>query len=78
MIRLHDTSTVGARRCGDHRSPTRRYTRHRTCAEDGCETVLSVYNPDDRCALHAEPDYRACQLVVLRHLEPQLPARNAS
>jgi len=29
----------------------------RVCAEDGCTTRLSRYNPDDVCALHKNPQY---------------------
>ena len=29
------------------------YGRGRTCAEKQCETVLSQYNDDERCGLHA-------------------------
>jgi hypothetical protein len=30
----------------------RTYREGRVCAEPGCATVLSVYNPSPRCALH--------------------------
>lgn len=33
-------------------SRTRTHARGRVCAAPGCATVLSVYNPDARCALH--------------------------
>jgi len=28
----------------------------RICAEPGCETLLSRYNPDTLCSLHADED----------------------
>lgn len=33
--------------------PSRQYSAGRVCAQDGCGTVLSVYNRSDRCALHS-------------------------
>ncbi|MBI2710821.1 MAG: hypothetical protein HYX34_14180 [Actinobacteria bacterium] len=32
--------------------PSLRYGKGRVCAEDGCETKLSMYNDGDFCALH--------------------------
>ena len=43
----------------------RTYSEGRVCAEPGCTTVLSVYNPSPRCALH---QHRAV-VVRLRRLE---------
>jgi len=37
-------------------SGTRLPRVHRTgrvCTEDGCETLLSIYNPSEHCAVHA-------------------------
>lgn len=31
------------------------YPTGRVCQEDGCDTRLSQYNPDDLCALHKNP-----------------------
>ena len=31
-------------------------TDSRVCAEPGCATILSRFNEDDRCAIHAEPE----------------------
>jgi hypothetical protein len=33
---------------------SRTYESGRTCAEPGCETLLSTYNRRDKCWLHAE------------------------
>jgi hypothetical protein len=33
----------------------RRGRAGRVCAQDRCETVLSVYNPKDRCWEHTQP-----------------------
>lgn len=38
---------------GRHRPPS--FAKGRTCAAPGCETVLSIYNDDERCAAHARP-----------------------
>lgn len=35
------------------RRPPRTFARGRVCAERGCGTVLSIYNPGSRCAIHA-------------------------
>jgi hypothetical protein len=32
----------------------RAYQRGRICAHDGCDTILSVYNPSAYCGAHAE------------------------
>lgn len=28
------------------------YTHDRVCAEEGCKTLLSIYNGSDRCSVH--------------------------
>jgi hypothetical protein len=35
------------------RTPLRTYRAGRICVEGGCETVLSIYNRETRCAAHA-------------------------
>jgi hypothetical protein len=42
----HGTAIVGA--IGECRT----YRPGRVCVADGCTTVLSIYNPASRCALH--------------------------
>jgi hypothetical protein len=32
-----------------------RFAARRVCVFDGCPTVLSFYNPADRCWMHTEP-----------------------
>ncbi len=32
--------------------PVRTYGRGRTCSTSGCETTLSLYNPNPRCSVH--------------------------
>lgn len=32
--------------------PSRRYPEGRVCVQDGCRTVLSVYNPSRLCSQH--------------------------
>ena len=34
------------------RRPSRRYPEGRVCVQDGCRTVLSVYNPSRFCSQH--------------------------
>ena len=45
----------------------RQYHVGRVCAEPGCGTVLSMYNPSSRCAVHQ----RRGDVVPLRRLESQ-------
>ncbi len=44
---------VGAVSCTNYRRASRVYLPGRVCSEPGCETVLSIYNPEDRCSRHA-------------------------
>jgi hypothetical protein len=37
------------------RTRSDRFERGRTCAFEGCPTVLSLYNPADHCWTHTEP-----------------------
>jgi hypothetical protein len=37
-----------------HGMPSRTYRRGRICASSGCGTLLSRYNPTNRCSLHNE------------------------
>lgn len=37
-----------------HGAPARTYRRGRICATSGCGTLLSRYNPTNRCSLHNE------------------------
>lgn len=32
--------------------PSKRWEPGRRCEDPGCATLLSIYNTDDRCALH--------------------------
>lgn len=47
--------TFSAIRIGPQPAPPRRYEAGRTCAADGCLTVLSVYTPGPACWAHEEP-----------------------
>jgi len=44
---------IGAMSCTNYRRASRMYKPGRICSEAACATVLSVYNPEDRCARHA-------------------------
>ena len=50
------------------------YREGRVCAEPGCGTVLSVYNPSSRCAVHQ----RRGDVIPLRRLESQEVERGCS
>ncbi len=46
--------------------PSRQGEEGRVCAESGCETRLSVYNPGRHCWQHADitfPNYRGKRLA---------------
>lgn len=43
---------VGHAITGGSERPSRSFTRGRVCHEDGCKTVLSMYNDGKFCALH--------------------------
>ncbi len=45
--------TIGARMIGSHDGPVKTYSPGRICGQAGCGVRLSVYNPSDRCGLHA-------------------------
>jgi len=48
------------------------FPKGRTCSVEGCETVLSVYNPSGYCSLHAEAFGRASEPRPVRHRETAL------
>jgi hypothetical protein len=50
------------------------YREGRVCVEPGCATVLSIYNPSSRCAVHQ----RRSDVIPLRRLESQEVERSCS
>jgi len=46
----------------------RTYTAGRMCAVEGCQTVLSIYNPSRFCGLHSAPDRAGARRRPLRPL----------
>jgi hypothetical protein len=40
-----------------HGRPLRTYRGGRTCLVEGCDTRLSLYNPNARCSLHDHRTY---------------------
>lgn len=40
-----------------HGRPLRTYRRGRTCGVEGCDTRLSLYNPNAQCSLHDRHAY---------------------
>jgi hypothetical protein len=40
-----------------HGRPLRTYGQGRTCMVEGCDTRLSLYNPNTRCSLHDDRTY---------------------
>ena len=53
-----DPGVILATKLGAVQRPSRMYAAGRICARGGCETRLSIYNPDGRCSIHglARPD----------------------
>lgn len=52
----------------------RNYREGRVCVEPGCSTVLSIYNPSSRCAVHQ----RAADVIPLRRLESEEVERSCA
>ena len=50
------------------------YGQGRVCAQPGCTTLLSMYNPSSRCAVHQ----RRSDAIPLRRLESQEVERGCS
>jgi hypothetical protein len=47
-----DPGVILATKLGAVRRPSRTYPAGRICATDGCDTRLSIYNPDGLCSIH--------------------------
>lgn len=39
-----------------NREPAKRHGSDRICAEDDCNTILSMYNRNEFCSIHEEPE----------------------
>jgi hypothetical protein len=52
----------------------RNYREGRVCTEPGCTTVLSIYNPSSRCAVHQ----RRADVIPLRRLESEEMERSCA
>lgn len=59
---------IGAMSCTNYRRASHKYQAGRICSEAACVTVLSVYNPEDRCALHG-----LVAMAPTRRRRPALP-----
>jgi hypothetical protein len=46
-------SHIGGERITGDRRPSQQFGTGRVCADDGCDTRLSLYNDGEWCALHA-------------------------
>ena len=53
MADMEGAEAVGAVSCTNYRRASRSYGNGRVCSELGCDTVLSIYNSEERCARHA-------------------------
>lgn len=56
MARSKDDPQFGAPARGKEASA--RSPRGRVCAQDGCRTILSIYNKSSRCSVHEDRVYR--------------------
>lgn len=52
VISIGVHGSVGGSKLENPDFSPRRFAPGRTCSEPGCETVLSIYNETDYCALH--------------------------
>lgn len=41
---------------GTSKTKQKTYPSGRVCSEEGCNTILSVYNPEEFCSLHENSD----------------------
>lgn len=48
----------------------RRVRAGRVCGHDGCQTLLSVYNPEDRCWEHTQPSPYLLNVRRFRNKQP--------
>ena len=39
----------------DGKTPSKQHGKNRTCAEEGCQQKLSIYNPGKYCSAHENP-----------------------
>lgn len=53
MADTDGAEAVGAVSCTNYRRASRSYGTGRVCTELGCNTLLSIYNSEERCARHA-------------------------
>jgi len=44
--------SIGGMSCTSWQHPLRPHLKGRICREAGCDTILSIYNANDRCARH--------------------------
>jgi hypothetical protein len=51
----HPSSIRGRRIGSASDTANRRFAKDRVCADSGCSTVLSVYNPSEVCWQHETP-----------------------
>jgi hypothetical protein len=49
----HGERSVGATPISGHVRPSRTFKPGRRCRHEGCGTILSIYNEDAYCYLHA-------------------------
>ncbi len=44
--------SIGGMSCTSWHHPPRPHSKGRICREQGCDTILSIYNESDKCARH--------------------------
>jgi hypothetical protein len=74
MALTEDLEAIGGELLGAHQSRVKALQSGRVCAQEGCRTMLSIYNSHDKCALH---DFDAEVLRVHPH-DAKPAARNGS
>ena len=64
-MEVENKGSLGRLAPGRRSDRVRNYRVGRVCSEPGCETVLSIYNPSSRCAVHQ----RRADVITLRRQE---------
>jgi hypothetical protein len=52
------------------------YAKHRICKMKHCKTKLSIYNPEDYCAVHKQATYKGTQHLLGNMCEMTEPHKN--
>jgi hypothetical protein len=74
LMEVENKGSLGRLAPGRRSDRVRNYRMGRVCSEPGCGTVLSIYNPSSRCAVHQ----RRADVIALRRLESEAVERSCA